>query len=144
MGVTIALVSVGIVCGVILALHFMSKRPINVNIDASAEAHGGSAYTSSGDDGNNGGGIGGAIASLLKLAVVAAIAVFALSAFLNLASQKSEAPKVIVNIPTQIPQPVPNVIVHVPTQQATWSTCQSKRRQSSMCRCPPHHLRPSA
>ena len=34
MGLTIALFSIGIVCGVILALHFMGKRPINVNIDA--------------------------------------------------------------------------------------------------------------
>ena len=118
MGLVIALVSVGIVCGVILALHFTSKRPINGNIDARAEAHGGSAYTSSGTGSDCGGGIVGAIASLLKLAVIAAIAVFALSAFLNLASQKSEAPKVIVNVPTQIPQPAPNVVVHVPTQQA--------------------------
>ena len=118
MGLTIALFSVGIVCGVILALHFMGKRPINVNIDARAEAHGGSAQTSSGTGSDSGGGIIGAIALLLKSAVIAAIAVFALSAFLNLASQKSEAPKVIVNVPTQIPQPAPNVIVHVPTQQA--------------------------
>ena len=118
MGTVIALVSVGIVCGVILALHFMGKRPINVNIDARAEAHGGSASTSSGAGSDSGGGIIGAIALLLKSAVIAAIAVFALSAFLNLASQKSEAPKVIVNVPTQIPQPAPNVIVQVPTQQA--------------------------
>jgi hypothetical protein len=118
MGLVIALVSVGIVCGVILALHFTSKRPINVNIDARAEAHGGSAYTSSGTGSDSGGGVVSAIASLLKLALITAIAVFALSAFLNLASQKTEAPKVIVNVPTQIPQPAPNVIVQVPTQPA--------------------------
>ena len=144
MGLTIALFSVGIVCGVILALHFMGKRPINVNIDARAEAHGGSAYTSSGTGSDSGGGIVGAIASLLKLAVIAAIAVFALSAFLNLASQKTEAPKVIVNVPTQIPS-APIVIVQVPTQPTRRSsTCQSKRHPSSMCRWLPRHLRLSA
>ena len=113
MGLVIVLFSVGIVCGVILALHFMGKRPININIDARAEAHGGSSYA--GVDDGRGGGIIGGMGGLIKFVALAAIAVLALVTIGNLLAQRSAAERpIVINVPTQIPQPVPNVIVTVP------------------------------
>lgn len=109
-----ALCSISLVVGVLLTLHFIGKRPINVNIDARAEAHGGTAYTSSDTGSGGGGAVGGffaGIAKIFKLAIVGACVLLGAALLL----QKNEPAQVTVNVPEQKPAPV---VVNVPQQPA--------------------------
>ena len=101
--------SVCLVIGVLLTLHFIGKRPININIDAHAEAHGGSAYASP-SNAPSGGGVSGAIAGLIKVAAIVGVSILALATVGNLLAQRSAPDRIVINMPTQ---QAPKVIVTV-------------------------------
>ncbi len=109
----IELLSVGLVAGVLITLYFVGKRPVNVNVDVRAEAHGGNANSAGAevyDSGSGGGGIFRGIVNFVKFLVIASI-VFGV---ISLLGQKAEAPQVTVNVPKQDPAPI---TVNVPQQQ---------------------------
>ena len=83
----LVLLCLGLIVGVILTLYFIGKRPINVNlnVDARAEAHGGSAHVSApsssspvSSGGASVGGFVGGIFNFFKFLVIAAIAILVL------------------------------------------------------------------
>src|SRR5512143_1008834 len=105
----IVLLSIGLVLGVIVTLFFIGKRPVNVNlnVDARAQANGGSAHVSvptpmSGDSGSSAvGGFFSGIIKLFKIAIVGACVLLGAAILL----QKNEPAKVVINVPEQKPAP---------------------------------------
>lgn len=111
--VIIALAAIAFVAGVVTALHYQSKRAININVSSSAVAHGGSAHgaTSAAPvKSGNGSGILGTI----KFFVAAGLALLCVLLFINLLSRPAAQPNIIVNVPTQ---EAPRIVVDVPSQK---------------------------
>ncbi len=103
--------AVAFVAGVILTLRWIGQRPINVNVNAHAEAHGGSAHAGAAPAQVAPAPVGGSLMGILRFVVIAAIVVFCLAMAGSIINKINEPTKVTVNVPAQVPQPAPNIII---------------------------------
>lgn len=104
--VTVVIIAVAFVGGVVLTLKLMGRRPINVNVNAHAEAHGGHATSvpSSSAAPTSGAGIVG----IIKFVAIAIILALGLVSVIGLISKVGTP---VVNVPAQVPP-----VVNVPAQ----------------------------